>query len=301
MAIMGALLVVLVIFIVYSLALEGGHIGRSAQRGAPADLNRLEMFQSPGVMQTGPGQFRVSVVGQAFSFAPALVELPVGAEVTFFASSRDVLHGYHVQNTSINVELIPGEVATWTYTFDRPGEYRVACNEYCGISHQNMLGTIRVLPESEFAALREQLAAPPVGEAEGPSVALGEQVYAANCVACQQANGAGLPAVFPPLSGHAADIHELEGGPEYLVEVLLYGLVGAIQVDGVAYNGVMPAWSQLSDEQLAAVLNYVLASWDNAGRVEDLPYQASDIEPLRGDVRSPEQVFGQRGQLGLEQ
>jgi len=303
MAAMGAMLVLLVVFIVYSLAVEGAHIGQRAERGTPADLTRLEMFQSPGVMQTGPNEFRVSVVGQAFSFAPAVIQLPEGAEVTFFASSRDVLHGYHVAGTNINVELIPGEVATWRYTFREPGEYRVSCNEYCGISHQNMIGTIQVLPAAEYAALQEQrAAAPPAdGEAAGAaSVELGEQVYASNCVACHQANGQGLAGVFPPLSGHAADLYAAEGGREYLVNVLLYGLMGAIQVEGGAYSGVMPAWSQLTDEQIAAVLNYVLASWDNAGEVEDLPYAAADVAALRGQGLTPDQVLGLRAQLDLE-
>ena len=304
MAVMGALLVVLVVFIVYSLAVEGAHIGQRVQRGTPADLGRLEMFQTPGVMETGPGQYRVSVIGQAFSFAPALIQLPVGAQVTFFASSRDVLHGYHVAGTNINVELIPGEIATWSYTFREPGEYRVSCNEYCGISHQNMVGTIQVLPEAEFAALREQQEAPPAAPgdaAAGASLELGAQVYAANCVACHQANGQGLAGVFPPLSGHAADVYAADGGREYLVDVLLYGLMGPIPVQGATHNGVMPAWSQLSDEQIAAVLNHVLASWDNAGRVEELPYGAADVAARREDAKTPDQVYAARGQLGLEE
>src|SRR5690606_6072932 len=301
---MGVMLVVIVVFIAYSLAMEGAHIGQLSQRGAPVELNRLEMFQSPGVRETGPNQFQVSVVGQAFSFAPALVQLPAGAEVTFFASSRDVLHGYQVQHTNINVELIPGEVATWRYTFNEPGEYRVSCNEYCGISHQNMIGTIQVLPAEEYAALQEQEAAPPAAEGEEPagvSLALGAEVYNTNCVACHQATGEGLPAVFPPLSGHAANVYVLDGGREYLVNVLLYGLVGAIDVEGVTYNGVMPAWSQLSDEQIAAVLNYVLSSWENEGQVEGAPYQAEDIRPFRGEPQTPEEVFSLRGLIGMDQ
>ena len=305
MALMGAMLVVLVVFIVYSLAVEGAYIGRRFERGTPADLNRLAMFQSPGVMETGPGQYRVSVVAQAFSFAPAVVQLPAGAEVTFFASSRDVLHGYHVAGTNINVELIPGEVATWRYTFREPGEYRISCNEYCGISHQNMVGTIQVLPAAEFAALQEQRAAPPAAEgaeAGAAGIEVGEQVYATNCVACHQANGQGLAGVFPPLSGHAADLYRADGGREYLLKVVLFGLMGAIEVDGAAYNGVMPAWAQLSDDQIASVLNYVLASWDNAGEVEEeLPYAAADVAAVRAEPLSPQQVHELRGQLELDE
>ena len=55
----------------------------------------------------------------------------------------------------------------------------------------------------------------------------------------------------------------------------------------------MPAWSQLSDEQIAAVLNHVLASWDNAGRVEELPYGAADVPGAR--TRDADQVYAARG------
>ena len=164
------------------------------------------MFARPGVVETSPGRFRVSIVGQAFSFVPASVQLPVGAQVTFFATSRDVLHGYQVQNTNINVELIPGQVAAFDYTFDRAGTYRISCNEYCGISHQNMVGTIEVLEAGEFAALRAQqeAAAAAVGGAgegvDAASLAVGEQVYSATCVGCHQASGLGLLALLASLS-----------------------------------------------------------------------------------------------------
>ena len=168
----------------------------------------------------------MSVIGQAFSFAPALIQLPVGAQVTFFASSRDVLHGYHVAGTNINVELIPGEIATWSYTFREPGEYRVSCNEYCGISHQNMVGTIQVLPAAEYAALQEQRPRRPPGDA-----AAGEPGARRRCTprtawpAAGDSQGSQASSrhsrVMPPTSTRPTV-------PEYLVDVLLYGLMGPI-------------------------------------------------------------------------
>src|SRR5690606_16255839 len=88
--------------------------------------------------------------------------------------------------------------------------------------------------------------------------ALGTQVYNANCVGCHQAAGQGIPGAFPPLAGHAADVYAA-GGQEYLPRVLLFGLTGAIQVEGMTYNGFMPAWAQLSDDEIANVLNHVIA------------------------------------------
>lgn len=109
--------------------------------------------------------------------------------------------------------LIPGEIATLTYTFDRPGVYRTTCNEYCGGGHHTMMGTVRVLYPSEYAA-----ALPAEGVATGSAV--GEGVYTANCAGCHQADGQGLPGVFPPLAGHAAELRAFDGrnlGPEAVV------------------------------------------------------------------------------------
>ena len=89
----------------------------------------------------------------------------------------------------------------------------------------------------------------------------GSVVYAAQCAACHQASGMGLSGVFPPLVG--AD-WVLEND-ERLVQILLHGIQGELVVNGMTYNGVMPAFSQLSDGDLAAVLTYIRQDWGNDG------------------------------------
>lgn len=89
----------------------------------------------------------------------------------------------------------------------------------------------------------------------------GSVVYAGNCVACHQANGAGLTGVFPPLAGSR---WVLENDAR-LVQILLHGIQGEMVVMGETYNGVMPAFPQLSDAELAAVLTYIRTSWGNDG------------------------------------
>ena len=144
----------------------------------------------------------------------------------------------------------------------------------------------------------------PVAQAGGPQrsydVALGEQTYA-NCQGCHQANGAGLPPVFPPLADHLPDVFAAEGGRSYLANTLLYGVQGQIQIDGRSYNGVMPAWAQLSDAQIAAVLNHALMSWGNADLLpEDADlYTPDDIAAERGAGRSPTDVYALRQELDL--
>lgn len=87
----------------------------------------------------------------------------------------------------------------------------------------------------------------------------GNQVYAANCVACHQAGGTGLAGVFPPLAGSRWVL----GSTERLVQIMLHGIQGEIEVQGTVYNGVMPAFARLSDAELAAVTSHIRSSWGN--------------------------------------
>lgn len=130
---------------------------------------------------------------------------------------------------------------------------------------------------------------------QGPD---GRSVYEQNCVGCHQAEGAGVPGVFPPLAGHFAELMEADGGRDYVVHVLLYGLQGPITVQGQSYAGVMPAWGQLGDEQIAAVLTYVSGAWGNASAGAE-PFAPEDVAAARADVLTPQQVHDLRGSLGL--
>lgn len=96
------------------------------------------------VVQTGPNQYTVYVLAFAFAYQPDPIEVPKGAEIVFKITSPDVIHGFYVEGTNINVEVLPGEVSTVRYTFKKAGEYRIICNQYCGVGHQNMFGKIVV-------------------------------------------------------------------------------------------------------------------------------------------------------------
>ncbi|MFO8148939.1 MAG: c-type cytochrome [Trueperaceae bacterium] len=293
-AISGLMTLSFVILIAYSLATEGAHIAQSAARGSPDTLLQQAMFIDPGVRVVGPNQLQVSIVGQAFVWVPETIRVPQGAEVEFYLTARDVIHGWQVENTNLNVEVIPGEVSRLRTSFDEVGTYRVTCNEYCGIGHQNMLGWIEVVPASQWAADTAAEGAA-VGEvmAEGGAGVDGAAVYAANCASCHGPEGAGIAGAFPPLAEHAADIAVTDGGRDYLIDAMLYGLMGPIVVDGVSYNGVMPAWGQLADAEIAAVIDHIVGL---GGPAAD-PFTADEVAAQRGRGLSAADVLAIRQQV----
>jgi mono/diheme cytochrome c family protein len=98
----------------------------------------------------------------------------------------------------------------------------------------------------------------PVPVAAGAAVD-GKAVFAAQCAACHQATGKGLPGVFPPLDGSEWVL----GDARTVANILLHGINGKITVAGADYSGAMPSFHQLGDAELAAVASYIRSAWSN--------------------------------------
>ena len=116
-----------------------------------------------------------------------------------------------------------------------------------------------------FAPSAFDLNAPKASLAGGPVVfepdaAKGEKLFLANCAACHQATGLGVPGAFPPLVKSIW----VTGSEDRLVKAILAGLAGEIEVNGVKYNGNMPnIGAGLKDAQIAHIATYVRQAWGN--------------------------------------
>jgi cytochrome c oxidase subunit 2 len=79
-----------------------------------------------------------------FSFDPARLVVPAGKRITFYLTSGDVVHGFYIPKTDVNMMAVPGWVNTMSHTFAKRGTYLLICHEYCGIGHQDMFAKIEV-------------------------------------------------------------------------------------------------------------------------------------------------------------
>lgn len=109
----------------------------------------------------------------------------------------------------------------------------------------------------------------------------GKALFAAQCAACHQATGKGLPGVFPPLDGS----EWVHGDARVLANILLHGINGEITVAGTAYQGSMPAFAQLSDQELAGIASFIRASWSN--QAEPLDAALFERERSASDRSTP--------------
>ncbi len=113
----------------------------------PENVEATEPFDEPGVKQIGENEYQVTMVAQAFSFTPNKIEIPKGATVHYTVTTKDVVHGFEIAGTNVNMMLTPGYISTYTETYDEAGEYLILCNEYCGTGHQLMSATVEVVEQ----------------------------------------------------------------------------------------------------------------------------------------------------------
>ncbi len=203
--------------------------------------------------------------------------VPVGKRVRLLITASDVIHAWWMPAFSVKQDAIPGFIRDSWFRADRIGTYRGQCAELCGKDHGFMPIVVEVVSEADYRAWvakmkgRAQTAA--ADDARSFDIAelveRGEKVYQANCVACHQADGMGVPGAFPAINGSGVATGPL---PEHIRIVLNGGRPGTAMV---AFG------KQLSDADIAAVVTYQRNAWDN--KVGDAAQPAA-IAAVRRDT-----------------
>jgi cytochrome c oxidase subunit 2 len=106
-------------------------------------------FDQPGLRELAPGEYEIYMLARQFLYEPNTITVPQGARVTFYVTSTDVQHGLKLQDTNVNMQIVPGQVSKLTTTFDDAGEYPFICHEFCGLGHAAMFGTLIVEPADD--------------------------------------------------------------------------------------------------------------------------------------------------------
>lgn len=142
----GAMLILFVGALVGSAAMQSVHPPSHIETIDPARVRTDDDFSRPGVRVEDDGAITAVVVTELYRFLPAVMRVPEDTPIKFRLTSPDVLHGFQVVGTNANVVVVPGYVSEVVTTFPEPGEYLIVCNEYCGVAHHMMHGTLIVEP-----------------------------------------------------------------------------------------------------------------------------------------------------------
>jgi cytochrome c oxidase subunit 2 len=109
-------------------------------------------FRPPGVAVDAQGRIHARVIGLMFAWLPAELTVPATTPVTFHLTSADVIHGFEIVRTNGQAMVVPGYISQFTTQFNEPGEYLIACNEYCGVGHHTMAAKLHVVPQAQWQA-----------------------------------------------------------------------------------------------------------------------------------------------------
>jgi len=134
---------VFIVLITYTVVNRGNTIPVSAERVDATKVRTEGNFANPRIEQVG-NEYVAYIQAFAFGYLPTDMRFKKGKKITFYVTSPDVQHGFMIERTNVNVMVLPGEVTKVVYTFKRAGEYRLLCNEYCGLGHANMVSKIVV-------------------------------------------------------------------------------------------------------------------------------------------------------------
>ncbi|WP_295549783.1 cytochrome c oxidase subunit II [Limnohabitans sp. Rim8] len=183
--------------------------------------------------------------------------VPVGQKVRVITTANDVIHAFAVPAFGIKQDAIPGFVRDTWFRAEKTGDFYGQCQELCGKEHAYMPIHVKVLSATDYAAWVDTEKKKQAAKADDPAKVWalddlskrGEKVYAANCAACHQATGQAAGAI-KALDGSAL---VLNADKSKQIAVLLNG----------QNNGAMPAWKQLTDTEIAAVITYTKNNWSN--------------------------------------
>ena len=182
--------------------------------------------------------------------------VPVNQKVRIITTANDVIHAWMVPSLGVKQDAIPGFVRDTWFRAEKTGDYYGQCVELCGKEHAYMPIHVKVVSQADYAMWVDGKKKEMAAAADDPNkvwtlqdlIARGEKVYNANCAACHKADGKGAGPI-KALDGSAIVLND----PAAQLNILLNG----------AANGAMPAWKQLSDTELAAVISYTKNAWSN--------------------------------------
>ena len=193
--------------------------------------------------------------------------VPVDRKIRVITTANDVIHAWMVPAFGVKQDAIPGFVRDTWFRAEKIGTYRGQCAELCGRDHAFMPIVVRVVSQADYSKWVGEQHQKMAALADDPTkvwdqaglMERGAKVYAANCVACHQANGQGVKGAFPALAGSAVVTDKAAQ-----IQILLAG------------KNAMPSWKALSDVELAAVATYTKNSWGNsAGMVQPAEFKSA--------------------------
>ena len=157
-----AVLALLVVMATFAALYHGAMPQSRVETADPRTLHLAGEFieSNLGSALEPDGSVTVRAIGQQYSFTPSCIVVPTDTPVRFRATSADVVHGFLIDGTNINLMLVPGYISSLRARFETPSERLMPCHEFCSVGHEGMWGRIKIIDKAAFlrmAAERRRL------------------------------------------------------------------------------------------------------------------------------------------------
>lgn len=96
------------------------------------------------------GSVTLRVLANQYSFTPQCILLPADTPIQVRATAADVVHGFSIDRTNVNLMLVPGYISNFRTRFSEAGEHVMPCHEFCGTGHAAMWAHVQIIDKAEF-------------------------------------------------------------------------------------------------------------------------------------------------------
>lgn len=151
-------LVLFLIIIGFAAFWKGTHPQSHMETIDPQNVEAHDAFkpENLGITEVAEGKYIVNMIASAFNYnlgtdedgnRVSTIRIPKGSSVLYQITTTDVVHGFQIAGTNVNMMVEPGHISRFEAVMKNTGEFTIVCNEYCGIGHHLMYGTVEVYEE----------------------------------------------------------------------------------------------------------------------------------------------------------
>jgi cytochrome c oxidase subunit II len=223
----------------------------------PGCVTTASSFDKGEILQKSENLLEIHMMAKMWAFEPQLIKVKPNTTLDIYLASKDVNHGFHLENTNVNLMAVPGAINYARVTLREPGVYHIVCHEYCGAGHQNMSAAIVVGDDSEQSFLLSQMDKSLTGGTQLTEGGAGKTLFSSKgCVACHSLDGSrGAGPTFKGLYGRKEKMSDgkiITVDDDYIVESIKDPAAKVV-------NGFQPVMPKLpvTDEEIKQIITYI--------------------------------------------
>ena len=220
----------------------------------PSCVTNVKPYTTGRFIEQGPNRYEVHMVAKMWGYEPNVIRVPAGSTVDFYLISKDITHGFYIDNTNVNLMAVPNVVNYAQARFPKTGTHNIMCHEYCGAAHHQMHGVVEVLPAGSAASVDGLTA--PASSGETLSLAGRKLVESKGCLVCHSLDGS--KSLAPTFKGMWGRTEALTDGTSVVIDenYVRESIQNPQKKVAAAFAPLMPILP-MSDTDIQQIIDYL--------------------------------------------